>query len=62
MTELFLTDLHEASGRTAIIEETEGCIWLYVTAPNSKDPELDCWLVNTIPFEDMPELDYFRGW
>ena len=62
MTSLFLTQAHEASGRTAILEETEGCIWLYVTAPGSQDPELDCWLANTIPFADMPELDYFRGW
>lgn len=62
MEALFLTSPHEASGRNAILEETEGCIWLYVTAPGSNDPELDCWLVNTIPFESMPELDYFRGW
>jgi len=62
METLFLTSLHETSGRTAIIEESEGCIWLYVTAPNSNEPEWDCWLANTIPFESMPELDYFRGW
>lgn len=61
MDTLYLSSTHDASGRSAVVEETEGCIYLYLTRPHSGHLVKDCWLANTAAFESLPELDHFRS-
>ena len=58
MEPLFVAFTSRASQRTAVIAEELGSIWLYLSRPNERAPEHDCWLLNT----DDPPRDhgYYR--
>ncbi len=60
MDSLFLSFTNEHSGRTAIVDEHEGSIWLYVTEPQSQQIAMDCWLINTAHDDNQPDLEHFR--
>ena len=47
MEPLFLVFTSEGSHRSAVIAEEIGSVWLYLTRPNERAPERDCWLLNT---------------
>lgn len=39
---LFLSWIHPVSHRTAILEEIDGMVWLYLSQPQTTQPERDC--------------------
>ena len=47
MSDLFVSSLSGASARKAVVAETPSSAWLYMTAPNGKEPVADCFLYNT---------------
>ena len=49
---LFLSWQHPNSRRHAILEQMDGMVWLYLTAPDSLEPERDCPVFSTIPPAD----------
>ncbi len=53
---LFLSWYHPASGRTAILDELDGMVWLYLTAAGSHAVERDCPVLSTVPLPD--EVDW----
>src|SRR3954471_12045237 len=62
MTAVFVSSLSGASARQAVVEETSGSAWLYMTAPNGEQPIADCFLYNTgkewsSTTEEPPPLD-----
>lgn len=58
--ELFLSERHSISGRTATIEDYGRCAFLYLSEPNSLRPVGDCWLYNRIPAPKPSEVKNFR--
>jgi hypothetical protein len=44
-----VTSQHPESKRWAIFEEDGPCAYLYLTKPDTLEPERDCWVYNTIP-------------
>ena len=44
---LFVAFESDVSHRTAVIAEETGSIWLYLSKPDERAPERDCWLLNT---------------
>ena len=44
---LFVAFQSDVSRRTAVIAEEIGSIWLYLSKPDERAPERDCWLLNT---------------
>jgi len=49
---LFLSWQHTVSKRTAILEQLDGMVWLYLTAPATNKPERDCPVFSTVPLAD----------
>lgn len=49
---LFLSWQHPNSRRYAILEQMDGMVWLYLTAPDSMKPDRDCPVFSTIPPAD----------
>jgi len=47
MAPLFVSSLSGASGRQAVVEESTGSAWLYMTGPDGELPIADCFLYNT---------------
>ncbi len=58
---LFLQSTHETSGRSAVIDEVAGSVWLFLTSPGSQQPERDCWLANTVGHDEQQAMDHYRA-
>ena len=58
MDPLFVAFTCQASQRTAVIAEELGSIWLYLSRPNARAPEHDCWLLNTAA--EQRDREYYR--
>jgi hypothetical protein len=54
---LFISWKHPVSRRTAILEEMDGMVWLYLTAPNSQTPDRDCPAFATGPLADTVDWE-----
>lgn len=46
---LFLSWQHPTTRRHAILEQMDGMVWLYLTAPDSMKPDRDCPAFTTLP-------------
>lgn len=57
---LFLQSTHDISGRSAVLDEVEGSVWLYLMSAAGAPPERDCWIANTLAHEEQRELQYYR--
>jgi len=53
---IFLSWTHSDSRRTAIVEELDGMVWLYLTGSENHRPERDCPVFSTIPI--IEKLDW----
>ena len=61
MEALFVGSMHPVSKRTATVEETEFCAWLYLSKKNSNELEKDAWLYNLIEAPERSEISNYRG-
>ena len=59
MEPLFVAFPSQASQRNAVIAEELGSIWLYLSRPDERAPERDCWLLNT-EAEPRRDGEYYR--
>jgi len=59
MEPLFVAFTSQASQRAAVIAEEVDSIWLYLSRPNERAPERDCWLLNT-DAEPRRDREYYR--
>jgi hypothetical protein len=60
-TEIFLTEQHPRSRRSAVFEDDGVSGWLYLTARSEKRIVADCWVYNRIPAPDLCEIEGYRG-
>ncbi|MBI5029075.1 MAG: hypothetical protein HZB51_01010 [Chloroflexi bacterium] len=57
---LFLTDQHPLSRRSAVLEDDGTSAWLYLTQPNLQMPIADVWVYNRIPAPSMKIIPSYR--
>ena len=60
MPALLIGDTNSRSRRTATVEETGSCAWLYLSKPDSTEIEKDVWLYNRIPAPSRDEIPKYR--
>ena len=61
MPALLIDNTNSKSGRTATVEESDTCAWMYLSKPNSTEIEKDVWLYNRIPAPSRDEIPNYRG-
>ena len=47
--DLWVSEDHPISGRTAVVEDAGHSVWLYLTEPGGAPIAADCWLLNRVP-------------
>ena len=47
--DLWVSEDHPISGRTAVVEDAGHSVWLYLTEPGGAQIAADCWLFNRVP-------------
>jgi hypothetical protein len=57
--DLFISEQHPISQRSAILEDDGRVAWLYLTEPGTQKPAADCWLYNRVA--TPPRFDSARG-
>lgn len=58
---LFVTERHPASGRSAVLEDDGTSAWLYLTEPGTRRPAADAWVYNRVAAPPMEAIRGYRG-
>ena len=58
---MLVRDSNPDSQRSATIESSSTCAWLYLSEPDGDAIEKDVWLYNLIPAPKPSEIEQYRG-
>ena len=59
--DLFFDSQHAVSRRFVVFEDNGTSAWLYLTAPETRQPIADVWVYNRIPAPSTSAISSYRG-